>query len=75
MLKTEMIIAALFYKKRLQAAITGKWADQKECEALGEGFKFSALDKQINTHAILQSTLLLPVELINISKSIKVYNY
>ena len=40
-------------QKRLQAAITGKWADQKEHEPLGGGFKFTTLDKQINTQAIL----------------------
>ncbi|MCE8168183.1 MAG: site-specific DNA-methyltransferase [Candidatus Moeniiplasma glomeromycotorum] len=41
-------------QKRLQATITGKWADQKEHEPLGGGFKFTALDKQINNQAILQ---------------------
>jgi adenine-specific DNA-methyltransferase len=41
-------------QKRLQAAITGKWADQKEHEPLSGGFKFTALDKQINNRAILQ---------------------
>ncbi|RHZ37533.1 site-specific DNA-methyltransferase [endosymbiont GvMRE of Glomus versiforme] len=41
-------------QKRLQAAITGKWADQKEHESLGGGFKFTTLDKQINNQAILQ---------------------
>ncbi|MCE8163938.1 MAG: site-specific DNA-methyltransferase [Candidatus Moeniiplasma glomeromycotorum] len=41
-------------QKRLAAAITGKWADDKEHEPLGGGFKFTALDKQINNQAILQ---------------------
>lgn len=40
-------------QKRLQAAIIGKWADQKEHEPLGGGFKFTTLDKQINNQAIL----------------------
>jgi len=41
-------------QKRLQAAVTGKWADGKEHKPLGGGFKFTTLDKQINNQAILQ---------------------
>ena len=38
----------------MQAVITGKWADQKKHEPLEGGFKFVALDKQINNQAILK---------------------
>ncbi|KLL04743.1 MAG: DNA methyltransferase [Mycoplasmataceae bacterium RV_VA103A] len=41
-------------QKRLKAVITGRWADQKEHEPLGGGFKFLTLDKTIDETTLLK---------------------
>jgi len=41
-------------QKRLQAVITGKWVDGKTHEALGGGFRFFELTKQVDSFTILR---------------------